>query len=608
MLNLSLRRATAFAIAAAVTLLAAPQPTHANGSVAGEFRLSPSDPQQVRSVAQVTYEITLGDGGLQPGGSVLLYWNRSPEASRFALQNATVTSSQPGARFQTSLNADADESGKGLLRITLKGAAMQAGDTITARGTLRYAQFTNVAGIVRAAVQATAGSDATILPQAYPIRLTPGPLAQIKVTTVPRPISGAPSRLNIAMLDKSGNPLVDYRGTISFSANRAVPGLPQSYTFKPSDAGAREFTVKYPVLDQVYRVSVTAGAVKGLSNPALPRSPTQPAIYFGEVHTHGTFSADGLGDLDDAYDYGKRISGLDFGAVSEHSPSDPAVWQTITAIGNRHNEAGRFATLLGYEWSDPTHGHRNVYYRAGGPAKPDLPDNMGSLWNFLDRTNTPALTIPHHPNTAWTGKNPWSAVDWSVINSKYQRLVEIFQSRGSFEVPGGPNPELRVLSQDFGSSGQTALAIGHRVGFIASTDFHNGRVGTALGATGVYARSLSRTSVFDALYNRNCYAVTGDRMIVVFSLNNQPMGSEVTLADPQTTRRLNWRAVGVGSIKRVELIRNNIVAQSWAGNGKDDLSGSFSRTAALTGPEWWYLRVLQENGEMAWSSPIWVNS
>ena len=72
-------------------------------------------------------------------------------------------------------------------------------------------------------------------------------------------------------------------------------------------------------------------------------------------------------------------------------------------------------------------------------------------------------------------------------------------------------------------------------------------------------------------------------------------------------RQIAWRAVGTGPIERVDLLRNNEIVKSWEGEGKDDLSGTFSRAEPVAETEWWYIRVIQADTQMAWSSPSWVD-
>ena len=200
-----------------------------------------------------------------------------------------------------------------------------------------------------------------------------------------------------------------------------------------------------------------------------------------------------------------------------------------------------------------------------------------------------------------------SRPDWSVVNHKYQRVVELNQNRGSFEAPGGPLPELRIMRDDCGSSVQTALAKGHRLGFIGSTDAHSGRPGDGPARCAIASPELERSSLWDALNARSCYATSGKHIIVLFAVNGEPMGSELQVDDPTTRREVDWRIAGTGPIERIDLIRNNEVIYSQSGDGELDVAGSFAYLPELTDTEWWYVRVVQEDTEMAWGSPVWVD-
>ena len=319
---------------------------------------------------------------------------------------------------------------------------------------------------------------------------------------------------------------------------------------------------------------------------------------------------DGSGNIDEGYDYARNIAGLDFASFTDHGPTGPA-WRNNVQAMERHNHTNDFVTLLGFEWSDSRHGHRNVYYRGeDGPELPPLSDNMVSLWNWLDRQPFRAMTIPHHPNTDSEVKGPdgkavWGPMDWSVVNDKYQRVVEIFQKRGSFEAPGGPNSDLLIDRRDVGSSVQTALAKGHRLGFIASTDTHYGRPGADRGLAAVIGETLSGDAIWDGIFNRSCYATSGPRILLFFTVNGNEMGREINANVGSSARHVKWRAIGTGPIKTVDLLRNNIVVKTWKGNHYEDLADELTWSDQLNEVEWWYVRVTQEDRAMAWSSPIW---
>lgn len=140
------------------------------------------------------------------------------------------------------------------------------------------------------------------------------------------------------------------------------------------------------------------------------------------------------------------------------------------------------------------------------------------------------------------------------------------------------------------------------------------------GLTAVFAEQLTRQSIFDAIYNRNCYATTGERIIVGLFLAGLPMGTEIdTTAKPglHVNRHITGYVSGTQNLKLVELIRNGKVLTKFTPNSHildfeyDDME-SLSDVALDANDKkapfvFYYLRVLQEDGHMAWSSPIWVD-
>jgi hypothetical protein len=191
-----------------------------------------------------------------------------------------------------------------------------------------------------------------------------------------------------------------------------------------------------------------------------------------------------------------------------------------------------------------------------------------------------------------------------------QRLVEICSMWGISEI-GGVH------------SVQYALARGHRLGFIAGTDTHFGLPGhgshginEGRGLAAVYAKELTRTAIFDALRDRHCYATTGDRILLNFRVNDLRMGEETTISLHDKPRRISVKAEGTALITKVEIIRNNQVIYTHA---KKDLSAEFqwedneSLAQIALSPTYegdtpfvfYYCRLTQENGQIAWSSPVW---
>ena len=333
-------------------------------------------------------------------------------------------------------------------------------------------------------------------------------------------------------------------------------------------------------------------------------------VLFGDLHVHCEISRDGAGNAEYAYAYGKQIAGLDFAALTDHTPRGE-LWERTVKVGNQFNEPGKFTTLIGYEYSHLRLGHRNMYFKSGGSPHPALiKENTGMLWDWYDSRNAEVLVVPHHPNTVSgavsdrDGEPVWGPVDWSAINHRYQRLVELCQIRGSFEAPGGPNESLRIEAEDAGASVQTALELGHVLGFFGSTDTHNGRAGDGPARCAVFAGSNTRESIWNALRSRHCYATSGSQIFVKFSMRGLRMGS-VALEQLERGELIkgSLTVAGCDRIKRVELLHNNDLVftdepEDWVFDEELVLPSKGIR-------EWIYARITQEDGEMAWTSPIW---
>jgi hypothetical protein len=253
---------------------------------------------------------------------------------------------------------------------------------------------------------------------------------------------------------------------------------------------------------------------------ALDRAPGERAMvqhdggtwhaFFGNLHLHSDLSGDlrGFeGRPEDNLQVLEDLPRLDFGALSDHAETlRPVDWWATRKLTELWNRPGAFVTLPGYEWTSLEYGHRVVLFPdeqvgdrdallAAAPGDPPT-----RLWTFLrDRA---ALTIPHHPSHALM-----RPVDWSFRDDRFQRLVEIFQSRGSYEFDGAPVSE--NLKSDFvpGHSVRDAFAMGHRLGIIASPDHGGG-----LGLAGVWARELTREALFEALYARRTFGTTGAKL------------------------------------------------------------------------------------------------
>jgi hypothetical protein len=233
-------------------------------------------------------------------------------------------------------------------------------------------------------------------------------------------------------------------------------------------------------------------------------------------------------------------------------------------------------------------------------------DAPAKLWRAVRAAG--GLVVPHHPGYAREGLM-WGT-DWDYHDDEEQPVVEIYSKHGASEFVGNPRPLPRM-----GPEGcvQTALARGHRLGFVGGSDTHASRPGSDIvedysdvqrygqsGLTAVRAPELTRAGLLAGLRARACYATTGERIWLDVRVAGVPMGGEAEISGPVV---IEVEAHGTEPIALVEVLRDGEVAFSAE---PDALSAELTWTDEPAGPAYYYVRLTQENGSRAWASPVWV--
>ena len=425
------------------------------------------------------------------------------------------------------------------------------------------------------------------------------------------------ARVFIHARDSFGNVCDGFQGSLKLetvsSSDSAVHAEGDSTT---RDRGLAQANIAVPDQDGVFLVRARdeASGTIGKSRPIAPHfRPSGYNVYWGDIHNHTNLSGDGVRDIDDAYWYARHISGLDFVAITDHEGGKD--WERSKASAKKYNVPGAFTTILAYEYSKAGFsGHRNVYYLDDDMPCP-TPDDPNDLWDQLPPGR--ALVIPHHPNTHSEGGTTfgrWQPTDWNVHHPEFQRHVEICQLRGSFEVEEVGAP---VILGGNGSSARSALAKGLRLGFVGGTDNHRGHPGSRMdtmggisyrlrpvgGITAVLAHECTRESLWEALLARRTYATTCEHILLDFSVNGACMGGAT---EPASAFNVRLAAIGTSAIARVDIIRDGQEVHTVQGSGAS-LELEWSDCPAEQ-PDYYYARVIQADGNAAWSSPIWIES
>jgi len=383
------------------------------------------------------------------------------------------------------------------------------------------------------------------------------------------------------------------------------------------EEGIYRFTVKHP-----------ATGSEATTNPMVCGAPPHENAYWGMIHGHSEMS-DGTDTLNNYFHQLRNEAALDFGAPGDHDhlwETSDEMWAVTCERVKQWHEDGRFVTLLGYEWAKwrkNGDGDRNVYYleddrpffRSDHGEYPSPPDLFEAL------RNETAMVIPHHPG------HIGNFCDYKDHDPVCERLIEIYQVRGSYECSeedGNPIPERKGDEPYVDGFVRRALALGWRAGFTAGGDDHGGTAGTGKSKDGlmcIFAPDLTRKAVWDAMWGRRVVATSGPRILLWYEVSGNPMGAELDAARDaslQDKRELHVVLHGTAPAKQVDVIRNNEVVHSERPDALDCELRWTDETPlkdALMPPAqfcdhpfcFYYVRVVQQDGEAAWASPLWID-
>jgi hypothetical protein len=193
--------------------------------------------------------------------------------------------------------------------------------------------------------------------------------------------------------------------------------------------------------------------------------------------------------------------------------------------------------------------------------------------------------------------------DWRDNDPELEPVVEIAQGdRFNYESLGAPlsNPQEVEAGESRYERGfvRHAWDKGYRLGVILSSDHWSTHISYAM----VWAEDRSREAILEALRARRTYGAT-DNIVLEFWIGDHFMGEEFSTDEVPPIR---IRAVGTDTINDIHVIRNNVSIYHNPG-GSREIDLSFRDMDPSPGTNFYYLRVLQEDRQAAWSSPIWVN-
>jgi hypothetical protein len=203
------------------------------------------------------------------------------------------------------------------------------------------------------------------------------------------------------------------------------------------------------------------------------------------------------------------------------------------------------------------------------------------------------------------------ATSWAFPpDPELEPVTEVVSVHGASEAPDAPAV---IYNPAAGSFVRDALDRGYRLGFVGSGDGHDGHPGLAWrgphyptgGLAAVLTEDLTHAGVLAALRARRVYATSGPRILLRFALGTARMGESVAAGELAGEPSLFVQAIASGPLDRVELVLKGDEVLSLPCNGELDFAASATLGSLVSG-DWIYARVIQLDGGMAWSSPVFV--
>ncbi|MCF7806496.1 MAG: DUF3604 domain-containing protein [Simkaniaceae bacterium] len=309
-------------------------------------------------------------------------------------------------------------------------------------------------------------------------------------------------------------------------------------------------------------------------------------------------------------------------------------WKMISNQIADFNEDERFITMLGFQWtgSIPSEGVRHIVYAKDNKAILRKRDSKSNSIKKIYKSHSPKELIAIPCFTMGKGLH----YNFESYTPEFERVIEIYNAWGSsecLESEGNLRPiksNSNVTETKDGSIRQ-ALNQNLRFGFVAGglddrgvyeNFYSSDQVQYSPGLTAIVATEHTREALIQALYNRSCYATTGPRIVVSFFVAGAGMGSELCLVNKpglQYNRHISGCIAGTSDLEEIQIIRNGSLLHSFKPKDTyyheltfDDATpfDQITLTPPIEGQSpfaYYYIRVIQKDGHIAWGSPVWID-
>lgn len=388
-------------------------------------------------------------------------------------------------------------------------------------------------------------------------------------------------------------------------------------------------------------------------------------FYYGSTHSHSNYSdggqpltncssgnAYGSGTFTpaDIYNYARNTAGMDYWLVNEHnhliddalgtSKSEANVkarYQSGLTAATNATVSGSFVALYGMEWGVISNGGHITLIQTPklfgwetcsgcSNATPECTPGTNcyfdvytpKLGNYLtlyqrsveNPSAAGALGIFCHPDSA--------DYDNYAFNANADAAVQGIAVRSGLAFNTATNcSNANVASTDYSSRWNSALVKGFHLAPTADHDAHCDNFGTGLPTRTVYllpnnvSPALTKTAMLQAQKARHFFASEDPNAQLVFGTSDgaHVMGDIFTAGGTSVTLRAAAYDPNGEAVSRIELWRGQI-----GGTAPTAAYKTFSSVSSMTSSEsgtsgqqfFYYVKVVQADGNNLWSAPMWV--
>ncbi len=316
------------------------------------------------------------------------------------------------------------------------------------------------------------------------------------------------------------------------------------------------------------------------------------APYLGSIHNHTSYS-DGVLDPATAYATA-HARGLDFFGLTDHSHAvDDAEWLDTLAQAVSATVDGEFVALAGFEYTNSSEGHVNIFNTIRRAIRTDqgyaYGDYCATMEDFYNWVELHPEAVGHFNHPAWMNFNDWT---YRPSIEPQMQMVEVGNGAYSYYVW---TEEEYIKGLDYG----------WRFGPTNNGDTHSDQWGLDNpGRSGVWATELTYQGIIEAMRAMRVFTTEDGNWVLYLKADGAWMGQTIP-NDGQIEFTAYLDDPDGEAFTSLALVSD----QGQVVTSTVPTSNPYTWTVSLDiseGVHYYYLRAVEADGDRGLSAPIWT--